>query len=100
MPHYVNIELLYRGGSGSDVVLDDIYSHLSSLDPDEALEVSDIQNLALRRGATYIRNPMEIVAVVHDLERKISVERSEDSVTKGRLATFFPGTLSVTRETT
>jgi len=99
-PHYLNFELNYRGGSSSDIVMGDVQTHLAGLGPNDRVEVSDIQDLARRRSASYIQNPMELVAVVHGKDRKISVDRSEDYVSKGRLATFFPGSIRVTRDTT
>lgn len=98
-PHYLNFELNYRGGSSTDVVQKDILAYLAELGPDDRVESSDLQNLALRRSATYVRNPITLMAVIHDENRKISVDKSEDYVTHGRLATFFPGTITVTRDT-
>lgn len=99
MPHFINFDVTYRGGSSADVVLQDINDHLDSLDPDDRVESSDIQDLILRRGADYVANPIELVAVAHDRERNITVDRSKDYVTKGRLATFLGDTINVTRET-
>ena len=98
-PHYLNFTLNYRGGSDAPVVEDDVNNYLNALTPDDRVEVSDLQDLASRRGATYVENPIELVAVAHATDRSISVDRSEDYVTKGRLATFFPDKVVVTRET-
>jgi hypothetical protein len=98
-PHYVNFELTYRGGSSADVVGKDVDDYMNALGPDDRVEVSDIQDFPLKRGASYVQNPIELVAVVHDEDREITVERSEDYVTHGRLATFFTGTIKITRET-
>jgi len=98
-PHYLNFALNYRGGSSADVVGDDVDEYLNELGPDERVEASDIQNLAFRRGANYVQNPITLVAVAHNEERKISIDRSTDYVTKGRLATFFKDQVTVTRET-
>lgn len=97
-PHYLNFELTYRGGSSADVVEDDVLDHLADLGPSDRVESSDIVNLAYRRSADFVSSPIELVAVAHDAERKISVDRSENYVTKGRLATFFPDNVVVTRE--
>jgi len=98
-PHYINFELNYRGGSSADVVGEDVSDYMDGLGPDDRVEVSDIQDFPLRRGATYVQNPIELVAVVHNEKREITVERSKDYVTHGRLATFFTGTIKVSRET-
>lgn len=97
-PHYINFSMNYRGGSSADVVSKDVLDHLNSLTPDDRVESSDIQDLARRRGADYIENPLTLVAVAHDKDRVISVDRSVNYVTKGRLSTFFVGEVSVTRE--
>lgn len=97
-PHYLNFELTYRGGSSADIVEGDVQDYLDGLGPDDRVESSDLTDLARRRGSDYVQHPLELVAVVHDEERKISVDRSENYVTKGRLATFFEGEISVTRE--
>jgi len=97
-PHYLNFDMTYRGGSSADIVEEDVIEHLEGLGPDERVETSDLQEIPRRRGATYVQNPITLVAVVHDEERKISVERSQDYVTHGRLATFFVGSVQITRE--
>ena len=98
-PTFINFDLSYRGGSATDVVLSDIMSYLSSLAPNERVQASDIQNKALRRSATYVSNPVSLVAVNHDRERKITVERSTDHVSKGTLSMFLPGTINVSKGT-
>ena len=98
-PHYLNFALTFRGGSSADIVTQDIMDHLAALGPDDRVEVSDLEDIARRRSADYVQNPIELIAVVHDAERSISVDRSENYVTKGRLSAFFPGTIEVTRET-
>lgn len=97
-PHYINFAMNYRGGSSADVVSKDVLEYLNSLTPDDRVESSDIQNLARRRGADYVENPLTLVAVTHDKDRVISVDRSVNYVTKGRLSTFFVGETTVTRE--
>jgi hypothetical protein len=98
IPHYINFSMLYRGGSSTDVVLQDILDYLKALSPSSTVDVSDLENLARRRGADYVRNPMELIAIIHNLDRVLTVDRSKDSVSIGKLATFFEGIISVTRE--
>jgi hypothetical protein len=97
-PHYLNFDMAYRGGSSADIVEGDVIEYLENLGPDERVEASDLGEIPRRRGATYVQNPINLVAVVHDEERRISVERSQDYVTHGRLATFFIGNIQITRE--
>lgn len=97
-PHYLNFELTYRGGSTSNIVEADVLEHLEGLGPNERVEVSDIINIAYRRSADFVASPLELVAVAHDEERVITVDRSQNYVTRGRLATFFSDNVVVTRE--
>lgn len=97
-PHYLNFSLTYRGGSTSDVVEADVLAHLAALGPSERVEVSDIVNIAYRRSADFVDSPLELVAVAHDAERVITVDRSQNYVTRGRLSTFFADNVVVTRE--
>jgi hypothetical protein len=97
-PHYLNFVLSYRGGSTSNIVEADVLAHLEDLGPSERVEVSDIINIAYRRSADFVDSPIELVAVAHDEERVITVDRSQNYVTRGRLATFFSDNVVVTRE--
>lgn len=97
-PHYLNFELTYRGGSSAAVVEDDVLDHLADLGPSERVEVSDIINIAYRRSADFVESPLELVAVAHDADRTITVDRSKNYVTRGRLSTFFSDNVVVTRE--
>jgi hypothetical protein len=99
MPHFLNFAINYRGGSTSDIVEADILDYLEGLSPTDRVEVSALQDLVKRRGASYIQNPITLIAVAHLLDRSINVDRSQDYVSKGRLATFFPDTITISRET-
>jgi hypothetical protein len=79
-------------------VLDDVKTFLATLAPTDRVEASDMGDIARKRGADYVEHPIELVAIAHDRERKIIVDRSKDYVTKGDLSTFFSGTVAVTRE--
>ena len=96
-PHYVRMEVAYRGGSDAAVVRGDIERHIRSLAPKEALEASDVQKVVTSRGADYIESPIEMIAVVHGLDRKVSLVRSTDKIQTGRLAAFFPSDIRVRR---
>ena len=98
LPSYINLSLNYRGGSAAAVILDDVEAFLATLAPTDRVESSDIANLPQKRGADYVEQPIDLVAIAHDRERKITVDRSKDYVTKGDLSTFFAGVISVTRE--
>jgi hypothetical protein len=100
IPHFVRLDVTYTGGSKEEVVVPDLEEHIRNIAPVEALESSDIQNLLGDRGATSIRNPLDLVAIVHNVDRTIVAARSQDSLSTGRLAAFIPDVLKVVRNIT
>ncbi len=100
IPYFVRFTASYLGGSNTDVTIPDLQTLILGLAPEEALEVSSIQQTLLNRGARVVDNPIDLVAVIHNFDRSITVERSQDKLNTGRLAAFFPDALLVTRRTT
>ena len=97
-PTYINFDMNYIGGSSSDVVTADVLEYLDALTPNERVESSSIQDKAMRRGASSVTNPITLLAVAHDEARQISVDRSYDSVSKGKLSTFFEGDINIKQQ--
>lgn len=81
LPSYVFTELVYKGGVSSTLAGPDIESFINSLGPFDELEVSDLESRLTRRGANSVRHPIILAAVTHDLDRKLTVRRSEDKIT-------------------
>jgi hypothetical protein len=100
IPHFVRYDFSYVGGSREDVVLQDQQKLITNLFPADALESSDLQKTAIDRGAVSIRNPIDIIAIVHNEDRSVTAARSQDALTTGRLAAFIPDVLNVRRNTT
>lgn len=100
IPHFVRYDFSYVGGSKEDLVLQDQQQMINDLFPADALESSDLQKTAIDRGAVSIRNPIDIIAIVHYTDRSIKAVRSQDALTTGRLAAFIPDVLNVKRNTT
>jgi hypothetical protein len=94
-PAYVNFNMSYTGGSDSSVVQQDVLTYLAALTPNERVESSAIQDKANRRGATFVTNPITLLAISHDEHRNIIVERSTNFVSHSRLSTFFPGIINI-----
>jgi hypothetical protein len=63
------------------------------------MESSDVQKIVSDKGAVYIANPLELMAVVYDFDRSVYMVRSSDSLTTGRLAAFIPDAITLTRKT-
>lgn len=97
IPYYVRFDLTYFGGSNPNVVVPALTEYITGLDPTSQLEVSSLNNIVLSNGATAVQNPITLVAVIHNFDRTISVEQSEDSLNTGVLAAFIPDVLNVTR---
>jgi len=100
LPAYVYLSLRYSGGSVESVISTDLQNYLLNLYPYEPLESSDIQALLTRRGAESITNPVDIVALMHRIDRSIYAVRSENAVTISRLAAYIPNTLDIKRALT
>ncbi len=100
IPHFVRFDVTYLGGSKESVVLPDMETHIKELFPDDFLEVSDIEKILSDAGATSITNPIDLVAVVHNVDRTVSLDRSQDRLNTGRLAAFIPDRLNLIRKVT
>lgn len=97
IPYYVRFDVQYAGGSKETVVKNDLTTFVLGLRPSDALEVSDVVQRVMGRGATAVDNPIDLIAVVHQVDRTVVVERSQDKLNTGRLAAFLPDVLRVTR---
>lgn len=99
IPHYVRFDLEYQGGSAADVVETDIENYVNGLYPSDLLESSDLQDIAYRRNATSVTNPIDLIAVVHNPDRTVWAQRSQNNLNTGRLAAFMPDVINVNRRT-
>lgn len=97
VPHFVRFDLVYSGGSKPAEITPDLESYVRDVEPNQAIESSDIQALVSGRGATSIQNPIDLLAVVHNFDRTVTLARSQNSLTTTRLAAFIPDILNVTR---
>ena len=97
IPYFVRFSLNYSGGSAVSLVTSDIEKYILELDPDEALTVSAIERLVSNRNASSVSNPLSLIALIHNPDRSITVERSQDYLNTGVLAAFFPDVLDITQ---
>jgi hypothetical protein len=97
IPYYVRFDMTYFGGSNTNVVVPDVTSYITGLAPTDFLEVSALNGIATARGATAVQNPITLVAIIHNVDRTISVEQSEDKLNVGVLAAFIPDVLNIQR---
>lgn len=98
IPHFIRFDLVYSGGSQESEVRPDIEKLIKGLFPADSLEVSDLERILTMRGAKSITNPVTLLAVVHNFDRSIVMERSQDRLNTGRLAAFIPDVLNIARK--
>ena len=99
IPYFVRFSMNYTGGSGVSVVTSDVETYIASLAPAEALTVSDLEQIAEKRGATEVDNPITLIALIHNFDRSITAERSQNSLNTGTLAAFISDVLDITQST-
>lgn len=97
IPHYVRFDVVYAGGSLSTEILPPLQDYIRALPPDVPMESSDVQKIVSDKGATSIQNPIELMAVVCNVDRTVELVRSKNSLTTGRLAAFMPDVINLTR---
>jgi hypothetical protein len=97
IPHFVRMTVEYTGGSTEDVVLADIEDYIHNLFPIDTLDASDVQKLVTDRGATYVKNPLDMLAIVHNLDRSIWAQRSQNQLSTSRLSSFIADVVTVSR---
>jgi len=97
IPYFIRFNANYVGGEVESDVLNDIETFIIGLAPSEFLNVSDVEQIILNDEATSVQNPINLVAVIHNFDRTISVERSQDKINTGTLAAFVPDVINLTR---
>lgn len=97
IPHYVRFNLTYEGGSKASVLRPDMEALIRNTYPNQPLKATELQYLASKRGATAVDGPLDLIAVVHQIDRKVWLDWSQNSISTGRLAAFIPDVLNITR---
>jgi len=97
IPHFVRFDYEYVGGSSSDVIIADMNKYILQRFPSDFLESSDLVGIAYKRGATSVTSPINLIAIVHNYDRTVQAQRSQNSLNTGRLAAFVPDVINVNR---
>lgn len=97
IPYFVRFDLSYTGGPSSSLVTTELQSLILALTPADTLDVSAVENVVLSQGASSVQNPLSLVAVIHNTDRTVTAERSQDRLNTGRLAAFVPDVINVTQ---
>ena len=100
LPHFVRFDLTYQGGQTQSVVLAAESSYVQGLSPSDTLDAVCVQNLPMTLGANIVSTPVNLVAVVHNEDRSVVLEQSQDFVGTSRLAGFFVDQLNINQQTT
>jgi len=97
IPHYVSFNLSYTGGPQANTVQSKLIDYVSASEPNQAIEVAAIESMAKQAGATTVKSPTTVYAVIHDIDRRVYLEASQDRLSIGRLASFFADSITATR---
>jgi hypothetical protein len=97
IPHFIRFDLNYAGTPKETDVKPDIETLIHALFPDQQLQVSAIEKILSDHGATSIANPLTLYGVIYNLDRTISLEKSQDRINVGRLAAFIPDRINLSR---
>ena len=97
IPHFVRFDLEYTGGSREEDIQPELETMIRNTPPSDPLYSSEVQDIVRGRGATSIRNPIDLIAVTYHPDRRVRLDRSQDSVSTGRLSAFFPDRVKLVR---
>lgn len=97
VPHFIRFDLTYTGGPKEADVLPDITTLINSLFPEQQLEVSQVLKKLTDRGTENIQSPLTMYGVIHNYDRTITLEKTEDRINVGRLAAFIPDYINLKR---
>ena len=97
IPHFVRFNLEYTGGSREEDIQPELETMIRNTPPSDPLYSSEVQDIVRGRGATSIRNPIDLIAVTYHPDRRVRLDRSQDSVSTGRLSAFFPDRVKLVR---
>lgn len=96
LPAYVYLDAAYVGGSDTGVVAKDLIDYINTIPPAvNQIIASTVEKLIQQRGATQVTLPITLIALVHDVDRKIRGLRSQNIVGAGSLP-IFNGTYAQT----
>lgn len=90
LPSYVAIQGTYRGGGDASALYTKVVDLIRGLDPLDELALAALEDILREAGATDWIHPSEIVAVTHDLDRRVVADRSEDRL-GGEVEVYFNG---------
>lgn len=99
LPSYVYMDVTIQGGNASSKIAADLISDIESLQPTDALDVSQLENALHRNSVIRYDHPLWVITVTHDLDRRMvgvrSMNRIDDDAIvyngSNRISFFIPG---------
>lgn len=98
LPAYLYLNLEVASRRSKDAIRDDVISYVGGLYPNKELEVFDIDTVLSRGGATSVKHPIEILYLVHGIDRRITPVRSNTAVTLGKVTHIMEDSDNITVE--
>lgn len=89
-PTMVRTFIAYSGGYTETAARAALANLVTSVMPNRELEASDMVQILVDSGASYVSLPITIVGISHQTDRSIIVERSEDFISNDRLSALVP----------
>jgi hypothetical protein len=87
LPSYVYLHMHYYGGQDPDGIFETIRAHIAGRGATKELAVWELENLLRKMGATRVDRDTMLIALTHDLDRRIVGNRSEEKL--GGDATYY-----------
>lgn len=91
LPAYISYDADYVGGSAPSVIAADIFAYIDTIPVEEPVDISEIEKLIVQRGGNP-STPTEAIMVLHDWDRKMWAEFSEDQVGGDKTKVPYNGT--------
>lgn len=81
LPVYPYIEVTYFGGSSTDIVASEIIKYINNVIADDnQIRSDEINDIAKKKLANQVTMPIELIGLVHGIDRRVRTLRSEDSI--------------------
>lgn len=79
LPTYVSYDATYTGGSSPSVIAKAIQDYVDNVPIETAVDVSEVEKQITRRGGNP-ETPTKLIVLIHDWDRRVWMEASENKV--------------------
>ena len=91
LPAYPILDIEYEGGSTPQVIGDKIREYVNNLTAMDVIQVDELINIVKSAGASYVKSPLSIRALIFDLERKLTGIESQNQLASDNIGREFFG---------